>query len=78
MCAVIFTLIFSLEKSSALQGVVTVKYFQFVLCGNCLFFFVPGSPWRLVSNLRLLQFSTTLCIIYLRRGISAEPRECAC
>lgn len=33
--AVISTLIFSLEKSSTLQGGVTVKCFQFVLCGNC-------------------------------------------
>lgn len=33
--AVIFTLIFSSEKSSTLQGVVTVKCFQFVLWGNC-------------------------------------------
>ena len=33
--AVIFTLIFSFEKSSTLQGVVTVKCFEFVSCGNC-------------------------------------------
>lgn len=55
MWAVIFILIFSLEKSSALQGVVTVKCLPFVLCGNCLVFFF--CPWLALATCE--QFETS-------------------
>ena len=77
--AVIFTLIFSFEKSSTLQGVVTVKCFEFVSCGNC--FFPPRLTSAAPEQFEKSEFCSVedaYALYTWERGISAELRWCVC
>lgn len=82
--AVIFALIFSSEKSSALQGVVAALFLvlccvEIVFFFSFLFFFTPALPRQLASNLRnQTSFSRHLWKIHSRGVISAEFRDDAC
>lgn len=72
-----FTLIFSFEKSSTLQGVVTVKGFQLVFRGNCFSHRLTSATRK---QFKKSKFGTSedsyVLYTWERYSISAALREC--